>query len=424
VSDDNARVDGWAVTELTDVVVVGAGRAGLACAQRLVAAGIACQLLEASDGVGGRVRTDVVDGFRCDRGFQLLNPSYPVLPHVVDVDALDLRPFVAGVAVTGGRGQKLLLDPRRRPDGLLTTLRSGYVSPGGAAALGAWAAPSLGPVSRLVSGEDTTLGESLDRARVAGPLRRVLESFLAGTLADDTGSTSATFVRLLVRSFLLGTPAVPALGMQALPEQVSQGLPVRLGARVGSVERSGTGWVVRSTGGDVRCRTVVVATDPRTAGTLTPVPAPQMKGLATWWFSADEPPADSSVLHVDEHGTASGPVVNASVVSHAAPAYAPAGRHLVQASTLLAPGQEPTESQVRAHLTRIFRRPAAGWDVVAVHRVPDALPSLPPPLDARRPVDLGHGLFVAGDHRDTASIQGALVSGRRAATAAVRHLAT
>jgi phytoene dehydrogenase-like protein len=420
--DDSAGT-GTAPADETDVVVVGAGLAGLACAQRLVGSGVACQVLEASDGVGGRVRTDVVDGFRCDRGFQLLNPSYPVLPDVVDVDALDLQPFVAGVAVTGGRGQRLLLDPRRRPDGLLRTLGSGYVTPGGVAALGAWAAPSLGPVGRLLSGGDSTLADSLDAARVAGPLRRVLESFLTGTLADDTASTSATFVRLLLRSFLLGTPAVPALGMQALPEQVAQGLPVRLGAGVRSVERSGAGWLVRSAAGDVRARAVVVATDPRSAGTLAPVAAPAMKGLATWWFAADEAPADSSVLHVDEHGTASGPVVNAAVVSHAAPAYAPDGRHLVQASTLLAPDRQPTEAQVRAHLTRIFRRPAAGWEVVTVHHVHDALPALPPPLDARQPVDLGDGLLVAGDHRDTASIQGALVSGRRAATAAVRRLA-
>ena len=173
----------------------------------------------------------------------------------------------------------------------------------------------------------------------------------------------------------------------------------------------------------MRARAVVVATDPSTAGSLAPVDAPTMKGLATWWFSVDEAPAPSSVLHVDEHGTASGPVVNAAVVSHAAPGYAPAGRHLVQASTLLGPGQEPSEAQVRSHLTRLFRTSAARWEVVTVHRVHEALPALPPPLDARRPVDLGDGLLVAGDHRDTASIQGALVSGRRAATAAVRRLA-
>ena len=256
-----ARAESARVDE-TDVVVVGAGLAGLACAQRLVDQDVDCRVLEASDGVGGRVRTDVVDGFRCDRGFQLLNPAYPVLPQVVDVDALELRPFVPGVAVSGGRGLKLLLDPRRRPDGLLTTVRSGYVSPLELAALAAWLAPALGPVSRLLGSDDATLAASLDRARVTGRLRRVLESFLTGTLADDTGSTSAAFVRLLMRSFLLGTPSVPAAGMQALPEQVAAGLPVRLGARVDAVERSSDGWVVRSSSGDVRARAVVVATDP------------------------------------------------------------------------------------------------------------------------------------------------------------------
>ncbi len=407
----------------TDVVVVGAGLAGLACAKRLVERGAGCQVLEAADAVGGRVRTDVVDGFRCDRGFQLINPSYPVLPRVVDVDALQLEEFVPGVAVAGGRGLKLLLDPRRRPDGLLATLRSGYVSPVEVAALGAWVAPSLGPVGRLLRSDDRTLAESLDRARVDGPLRRVLESFLTGTLADDTGGTSATFVRLLLRSFLLGTPGVPAAGMQALPDQVADGLPVRLGTRVEGLDRAGGGWTVRTDDGEVRARAVVVATDPTTAGRLTGLRVPAMRGLATWWFSTPDAPAATSVLHVDEHGTASGPVVNAAVVSHAAPTYAPAGQHLVQASTLLSPGSTPTESQVRAHLTRILRTSTARWDVVTVHRVPHALPVLAPPLDARQEVDLGDGLFVAGDHRDTASIQGAFVSGRRAATEALRLLA-
>lgn len=84
------------------VVVVGAGLAGLACAQRLTRAGVDVLVLEASDAAGGRVGTDVVDGFRCDRGFQLVNPSYPALTQVVALAALDLRPFAAGVVVAAG----------------------------------------------------------------------------------------------------------------------------------------------------------------------------------------------------------------------------------------------------------------------------------------------------------------------------------
>ena len=88
---------------MSPIVVVGAGLAGLACAQRLTAAGLEVIVLEASDAVGGRVRTDEIDGFRCDRGFQLINPAYPALGRVVDLDQLDLRAFGAGVVVAQRR---------------------------------------------------------------------------------------------------------------------------------------------------------------------------------------------------------------------------------------------------------------------------------------------------------------------------------
>ena len=210
-----------------DVVVVGAGLAGLACARRLREHGAEAVVLQAADLVGGRVRTDDVDGFLCDKGFQLLNPAYPVLSRVVDVDALDLRPFEPGVAVTGAHGTRVLLDPRRRPGGLVPTLLSGYVSAGEVAALAAWAAPSLGPVGRLLASDDTTLAASMDRARFRGRLRRVVDAFLTGTLADDTGSTSATFTRLLMRSFLLARPPCPRAACARSPR------PWRRGRRCG-----------------------------------------------------------------------------------------------------------------------------------------------------------------------------------------------
>jgi phytoene dehydrogenase-like protein len=85
-----------------DVVVVGAGLAGLACAGKLVGRGIAVTVLEGSDGVGGRVRTDRVDGMLLDRGFQQLNPAYPAFAGLVNLEALDLQPFEAGVVVARG----------------------------------------------------------------------------------------------------------------------------------------------------------------------------------------------------------------------------------------------------------------------------------------------------------------------------------
>ena len=402
----------------TDVVVVGAGLAGLACARTLEHAGLDVTVLERSDAVGGRVQTETVDGFRCDRGFQLLNPAYPAVGRLIDVGALRLGTFEAGVAVRRrDGGLAVLADPRRAPKLIGATLRSGYLDAGELSQLVRWVAPALGPVSRLTGAPDTTLAASLDTAGVTGRLRReVFERFLAGVLADDTGRTSAAFVRLLLRSFLLGTPGVPAQGMQALPEQIASGLrrPVRLGVWAAALGSEGR---VETSDGPLSGRAVVVAADAVDSMTLTGVGADRMRGLRTWWFAADEPPDPQRMLVVDAAG---GPVVNSAVMSSVSPTYAPAGRALVQATTLLP--SEADEAAVRRHLDRVWGVSTARWDVVTRHDIERALPEQSAPLRVRRPVALGDGLFVAGDHRDTASIQGALVSGRRAARAVLSSL--
>ncbi len=406
-----------------DVVVVGAGLAGLTCARELVRIGLEVVVLERSDGVGGRVRTDVVDGFRCDRGFQLVNPAYPALQELVDVEALDLRQFAAGAALAGERGLTVVADPRRSPAYLARTLRSGYVRPGELSRLGAWAAPSLGSVRKLLAQEDTSLAASLDAAGVHGRVREdIFEPFFTGVLAEDRGETSATFARLLVRSFALGTPGVPALGMGELPAQIAAEVPgLVLGAEVAAVERHGAGWRVSTEGATYDARAVVVATDPHAAAALADLGASRMKGLVTTWFAVDEPPTDLDLLVLDP--ARSGPVVNTAVMSNVAPDYAPAGRHLVQATTLDGP-RRGAERSVREHLGRIYRTDTSGWEVVVTHHVPHALPHQEPGVSLRQPVDLGEGRFVAGDHRDTASIQGALVSGRRTAAAVRAWLRT
>ncbi|SDT12675.1 Protoporphyrinogen oxidase [Friedmanniella luteola] len=403
------------------VVVVGAGLAGLACAQRLVEAGVDVLVLEASDGVGGRVRTDVVDGFRCDRGFQLLNPAYPVLPRVLDVAALDLRTFRAGVVAATTHGPAVLADPRREPGLAWATLTAPLGSLLDKVLFARWAATSLLPVRRLVRRPDLTLSESLDRARVHGPLRSgVVEPFLAGVLAERDGRTSANFVALLLRSFVLGSPAVPALGMGRLPAAVADRLPagtVRLGEAVRQVDAR----AVHTDAGTLGARAVVVATDPPTAERLTGVRAPAMKALTTFWHTAPEPPTGARLLHLDAERR--GPVLNTAVMTNVAPAYGPPGRPLVATTVLGDDGSAAAERDARRHAALIYGVDAARWELVSTSVVPGALPEQPPPLAVRRPVTTPGGVHLAGDHRDTASIQGALVSGRRAATAVLAGLA-
>ena len=141
-----------------------------------------------------------------------------------------------------------------------------------------------------------------------------------------------------------------------------------------------------------------------------------MKGVLTHWFAADAAPSAVDMLHVDGRAHPGGPLVNAAVISNAAPSYAPAGRHLIQTSALLGPGRPvPSDDDVRRHAADLFGSSTSGWELVARHEVPQALPLQPPPLRPRPPMEGPSGLVVCGDHRETASINGALVSGHRAA---------
>lgn len=403
------------------VVVVGAGLAGLACAQRLTRAGLPVVVYEASDAVGGRVRTDVVHGFRCDRGFQLLNPAYPALRRVVRTADLDLRAFGAGVVVAHGSRRWSLADPRREPRLLPATVRAPLGSPVDKLRLAAWAARALLPVERLLASEDETLAADLDGAGLHGLLRDgVLGPFLAGVLAERDGTTSAHFAALLIRSFVLGSPSVPSLGMGRLPELIAAALPsgsLRLGAAVSAVEPR----AVLVDGVEQTARAVVVATDPPTSARLTGEPAPVMKGLTTYWHTAPAPPTRERLLHLDADSR--GPVLNTAVLTNVAPSYAPAGRPLIATTVLGAAGGEADEGAARRHAALIYGVDASDWELVTTHVVAEALPAQPPPLVLRRPPNLPSGVFMAGDHRETASIQGALVSGRRAATAVLAALA-
>ncbi|MEO7447923.1 MAG: FAD-dependent oxidoreductase, partial [Humibacillus sp.] len=379
-----------------DVVVVGAGLAGLRCARRLVELGHEVVVVEAGDEVGGRVRTHVVDGFRCDRGFQVLNPAYPAVKRWVDVAALDLKPFGAGVLVRRHTGLTVVADPVREPRLLMQTLRSGYLNPRELAGLVAWAARALTDSKAMMRRPDTTLSASFDAAGVTGSLRtEVLDPFLAGVLVDSRGASSANFARLLVRMFVLGSPAVPARGMTELPRQLAAPLGdrVRLGLRVESVTRRDGHAEVRLEGETLRSRVAVVATDPVTAARLTPLPEPVTKGLVTWWFEAPETPHRLPLIALDGRRSAGaaapGPVWNAAVMSAAAPSYAPPARHLVEATCLLdRPDGDASEADVLRHVGEIYGCSTSGWTTVTRHRVDLALPAMPPPLTARAQVDL------------------------------------
>lgn len=407
----------------TDVIVIGAGLAGLQCARRLQREGFAVRVLEAQDTVGGRVRTERVDGFLCDHGFQVLNPAYPAIRDWIDLPALELQTFGTGVHVRTPAGMRTLAHPLRHPRSAPATLRSGLLDGGDLLALARWMGPTLLRASVSSRGtRDATLGDSLDAIGATGRLRReVLDTFLAGVLADSTAGSSANYVRLLVRSFALATPGLPRAGMQALPEQMAATLrdPVRLNAPARDLREHVDGVEVDTDDGPLRARAAVVAVGPQDAGAFTGAPTPATHGLTTWWFAAPERPNAHRFLVLDASrpgGGPVGPVWNTAVISSPAPSYAPPGAHLIEATTLLdRPDGQAGEAVVRADLERLYGVPTRSWQVLAHHVIPHTLPAIPPPLVDRSPQRVLERVLVAGDHRDTGSLQGALVSGDRAA---------
>lgn len=412
--------------DATDVAVIGAGVAGLACARALERSGLEVRVLERSARVGGRVGTDVIDGFRCDRGFMWLDAGDPDVRSAVDVAALNPRPIEPGIVLAHPEGYRILQGSQAT---LIAAIRSGLGQPQDIARLLRWSdALRRGP-ERGRLGADMTLGESMDRHGISGRIREeVLRPFFRLLFGDEDLRTSYQFALSAMRSLRAGMPSLPALGMQALPDQLALSLDhsVEHGVDVIGLSRStGDGVVLHTAAGRLQARAAVVATDPVTASTLLGLGMPSMRGLATWWFATDVSPTSMKMPFVNPMGPATGPISHALVVSNVASRYAPPGQHLVSAASVPLPGRDTgteTEAEVRAQLSQIFRTDTASWRLVHRNSHSSAFPVVRPPLIGSREVELGDGLFVAGDHRESPSIPGAMRSGQRAAAAVLEEL--
>ncbi|MGW7057640.1 NAD(P)/FAD-dependent oxidoreductase [Streptomyces sp. NPDC054904] len=395
------------------VIVVGAGAAGLACAADLARAGIEVTLLEASDRVGGRMRTDVRHGFRLDRGFQVFNTSYPQVKRRLDLRALRLHPFTPGVLVHTDRGRVRFADPTRRPGEVLGLLRDARLSPAGAAAAGALGAAGLLMPARLLKRlPETDTRQALRSWGVPGSLvDEVLGPFLAGVFLEDRLETSSRVFRMTWRSFLRGSLALPAAGIGAVPRQLAEAVPagrLELGTAVATVSEGG---VVLADGSSREADTVVVATDPATAAGLIPgCPVAGTRTVTTYYHACATSPLREPTLLLDARRR----FLNSCVLTEVAPSYASDGRALVSTS-VLGRGAPEAPATLLAALAEAYGTDAEAWEPVAAVTVEGALPVMLPPWPLSRPTRVADGLHLCGDHRATGSLQGALASGARAA---------
>jgi phytoene dehydrogenase-like protein len=410
------------------IVIVGAGLAGLACARVLAAGGRKFTILEGSNAVGGRVRTDHVDGFLLDRGFQVFLPAYPEARRVLDYDGLDLRPIYRGADVFVKNRFHRLADPLAHPLTAMRNFRDELVC-----MRDKWNTLLLRKEVFGLRQPPRDVGdmETEDYLRDFGfsetMIDRFFRPFFGGIFLEKDLRTSAAMLQFLFAMFDRGGSALPAHGMQSIPDQLAVALPpgsLRLNAPVSGVRAEE---VTLDSGEVLHADHVIVAVSEEVAHRLLPqtgLPAPlPSRSTTCLYFATDDLPLGDPILHLDGDGR--GPVNSVAVLSRISPHYAPPGQHLISASIIGSPSSTELEQVVREQMRRWFGGDTvAKWRHLRTYQIRHAQPE-------GRQLKLGSGPFPAviepglyrcGDWCEDVSINGALLSGRKAGEAVMRAL--
>ena len=378
----------------SDVLIIGAGLAGISAAITLQEAGKDVRIIESSDRPGGRVTSDIIDGFICDRGFQLTNANYPALQSLDVIKEIDFIRAPRVIEVSLGNDRRALGDPRVSPWTVLDKA-TGTI-------------PEKLSLLRFLASTPKENQSVEDVLKTTGSVYvRALRPFLQGVFLTDPKNVDARYGQSIIKSFVTGSIGVPRKGIaelsKALAARVSS---ITYGVQADSLE----GKVVKTSAGDFNATTVIVATDATTATQLLGLhEVPRMAGCITWYHAVTNNPSGNGRLIVD--GQNRGPIINSIVMSDISSSYAPLGQHLVSTTTDLG----ATESDVRRHLAVMWGMSTHDWQLIAKYEIPAALPIQNPGRTLTQTVKVSENVFVVGDHRAVPSQQGALFSGRLAA---------
>jgi len=420
------------------IIIAGGGIAGLACASLLIQQNVPVVLCEASDRVGGRVRTDIVEGYRIDRGFQVLAEAYPALGRVVSLAELGTRRFDAGAIVWDGTTRHHLPSPFSEPGSLPGLVRSHAISTRDKLALARlaasckmarWETAAAASVTREGSQSALALIENAGFSKQF--ITRFAKPFWGGISLDPTLSQSAGPVLFTLKMFTEGAALLPEAGMQSLPDAMARRHPngsIRLRTPVERIViKDGMATGVVAGGETIAGSAVVIATDGPAARALTGIEAIPTEGIGctTVYLAGSRDPGIGTSLLLNGSGV--GGVNHIAPLSNVAPSYAPIGKHLIAAVLLDTPdlrGRNPDSlvQLARAETARMLGQPIEDWEAVATVSVPFAQFRQPPGFVAHLPRNRTEtrGLYLAGEYTVDASINGALTSGLNAAEAILR----
>ena len=367
------------------VAIIGAGLAGLSAAITLQDAGCEVEIFESSDRVGGRVATDLIDGFRLDRGFQLINARYPELLRLNVISELDFTYASRSIDISLDEQIFSLGDPRTNPFSAFNSATGSIFT-------------KLNFMSYLFSSSASGRSVEDELLRFGALYQRVLKPFLSGVFLTSPANVDAVTGKEIVRSFISGKPGLPALGAGELAHALGRRVKaIHLNSRIDSLTQ-------------VQADAVIVTTDLTTAAQLLDIPnVPKLATSTTWYHEVPFEMTQSNRLLID--GQARGPVINSIAISNMVPTYAPLGKTLLSSTTI----EFASESEVRRHLAAWWGTSTSDWSLIAKYEIPKSLPIFEVGAWGVHSAKIADNLFVAGDYRTAPSQNGALLSGRLAA---------
>jgi len=413
------------VSSTPDIVIVGGGLAGLACANTLIQAGFSCTVFEASDQVGGRVRTDHVNGFLLDHGFQVFLTAYPEAQRFLDYQRLDLQSFFSGALIRTHDRFMTVADPLRHPwEGLQSLFHPIGILRDKWLILQLRRQTASQDFSDHLPSSQTTLSEALKAFVFSETMRlQFFRPFFGGVFSDWNLQTSKPIFEFVFSMFAKGLTTIPAQGMGAIPDQLASSLPpgtVRTHAKVRSVHPT---QIELESGERIAYRVVVIATEQPEAERLTNIESqgPQQHSHCLY-YAAHDPPVSGPFLVLN--GTGRGPVNHLSVVSQVAPTYAPPGMTLISVTVLNHEGLlDDLDPLVRQHMSEWFGPMAKDWRPIRTFSNRHTRSRLTAG-GGQRPV--GHPpnshVFLCGDYFHSPTHHGALLSGRNTAESVMAHL--
>jgi len=377
------------------VIVIGAGLAGLSAALTLENEGIAVTVLESSDRPGGRVTSDEIDGFICDRGFQLLNANYPEIRKLRLIDEIDFVSASSVIEVARNDKRIKIGDPRSAFFSVFNSETGSILE-------------KVRLLKYLVRSKPAaSVGDELKNSGLGKTYERVLRPFLTGVFLADPLLVNSEYGRTAIKHFVTGNSGLPANGVRDFSEALASRLSdIRFKVQVNSIKKN----VVRTSKGKFEADAIIVATDATTAAQLLDLTeVPQLVGCTTWYHSTKEAPTHSKSLIIDSQNR--GPVVNTLVISNMMPSYAPVGKNLISSTSIL----PTTESEVRRHLALMYGTDTRKWKLVAKYEIPSALPLAGLEKSLISGAHVKDSIYIAGDYKSAPSQNGALLSGRLAA---------